>query len=372
MHGVGGASTNCQSNPMSHKKSKLKVVVIGGGSGISNILMGLKQHPVDITAIVTMFDSGGSSGLLRAEYGYPPFGDLRQCLLALGDDTHETQAIRDALSFRFGADTSLNGHSVGNLLLAALTSLSNDLELALGDIGQILRVSGRVIPVTLERADLCAELEDGRIIQGESGINLRGTPLPRIKHIFLEPEVQANPRAIHAVTEADAIILGPGDLYTSILPNLLVRGVSNAVASSKGTRIYVCNLMTKCGETDEYDASDFVNQLTRYMSPDALDWVLVNTSIPPATVQQAYRKEGADVVEPVLEKLSSQVKGVIATPLASTELPLHHDRDRTAKAIFQAVHAGRVSRTIDTGLLTGSPVGLPEAASRPPRRLGNK
>ena len=342
---------------------KPKITVIGGGSGISNILRGLKQHPVDLTAIVTMFDSGGSSGLLRAEYGYPPFGDLRQCLLALGDDTQETQAIRDALSFRFGGNTSLNGHNVGNLLLAAFTSLSNDLEQALDDIGQILHVGGKVVPVTLERADLCAELEDGRIIHGESSIDLRNTSLPSIKHVFLEPEVQANPKALHAVTEADAIILGPGDLYTSILPNLLAKGIPDALASSSATRIYVCNLMTKRGETDDYEASDFVSQLSRYMSPGALDWVLVNTSTPSATVQQAYRKEGADVVEPILEKLISQVKGVIATPLASTELPLHHDADSTTTAIFQAVHAGRVSRTIDTDLLTGSPVGLPESAS---------
>ncbi len=229
---------------------KPKILVIGGGSGSSNILRGLKLYPVELTVIVTMFDSGGSSGLLRKEFGYPPFGDLRQCLMALSDDSQDTLRIREALEFKFGTDSSLNGHSVGNLLLAALTSLSDDLEVAIGDISRLLGVTGQVVPVTLETAELCAELDDGRLIVGESDIDLRLTPLPRIKRIFLNRDVEANPKAVQAILDANAIVFGPGDLYTSILPNTLPKGITDAVAFTKGIRIYMCNLMTKQGETD--------------------------------------------------------------------------------------------------------------------------
>ncbi|MCH8109001.1 MAG: YvcK family protein, partial [Chloroflexi bacterium] len=252
---------------MKESSLKPKILVIGGGSGSSNILRGLKRYPVELTVIVTMFDSGGSSGLLRKEFGYPPFGDLRQCLMALSDDSQDTQRLKEALEFRFGTDSSLKGHSVGNLLLAALTSLSDNLELALHDISRLLGVTGQVIPVTLETAELCAELDDGRLIVGESDIDLRFTPLPRIKKIFLNREVEANPRAIQAILDADAIVFGPGDLYTSILPNTLPKGIVDAVASSKGIRIYMCNLMTKQGETDGFKASDFTRTMTRYLNP---------------------------------------------------------------------------------------------------------
>ena len=323
--------------------SRPKLVVIGGGSGISSILRGLTRHPADLTAIVTMFDSGGSSGVLRTEFGYPPFGDLRQCLLALGDETQETRGIRDALAFRFGDNSSLNGHSVGNLLLAAFTSLNNDLEQALEEIGQVLGVSGKVVPVTLGQAELCAELEDGQLIHGESNIDLRAAPLPAIKRIYLDREVEANPRATEAVMEADCVILGPGDLYTSILPNLLPNGMIEAIASCRATRVFVCSLMTKRGETDGYRASTFVRQITRYLGSTALDWVLVNTGIPARAIQQVYQEEGAYVVECDLEEVSKYVNGTAATSLAVDEVPLRHDPDKTAAAILQVLDAGRLS-----------------------------
>ena len=346
-----GSGTDVVNEAMSNQSDvRAKIVVIGGGSGISNILRGLKQHPADLTAIVTMFDSGGSSGVLRTEFGYPPFGDLRQCLLALGDDTQETKAIRDALAFRFGVDSSLNGHSVGNLLLAAFTSLSNDLEQALEEIGQVLRVSGKVVPVTLKQAELCAELEDGRVIHGESGIDLRAAPLPAIKRIYLDREVEANPRAIEAVMEADCVILGPGDLYTSILPNLLPNGMVEAIESCRATRLFVCNLMTKRGETDGYKASGFVREITRYLGSATLDWALVNTTIATTAVQRAYEDEGASFVEPDLEEVGNFVNGIVGTSLAVDEVPFRHDPDMVAAAILQVLDAGRLSgRTTNQG-----------------------
>jgi uncharacterized cofD-like protein len=315
--------------------SSPEIVVIGGGSGISNLIGGLKRLTSSITAIVTMFDSGGSSGLLRKEFGYPPFGDLRQCLLALGDDTPEVQALRNAMGFRFGSDSSLNGHSVGNLIFAALTSVDGNLEHAIEEISRLLRVKGRVIPVTLEAAELCAELDDGRIIRGESDIDLRGAATPNIGRIFLDHPVKANPAAIRAISEADVIVLGPGDLYTSILPNLLPSGITDALASSGARRIYICNLMTKHGETDDFRASDFVREVNAYLAPATLHGVIVNVDMPDAETRLAYEREHAYPVDADLDNVREIAPVVLASSLASNDLPLRHDMTRTAEAIFE-------------------------------------
>ena len=326
-----------------------KIVVIGGGSGSSTILSGLKPSTSNLTAIVTMFDSGGSTGLLRREFGYPPFGDLRRCLMALGDGGEDMRGLREALEYRFHPKSSLNGHSMGNLLLAALTSVNNHLEQALDELAALLRVRGQVIPVTLEQAELCAELEDGRLIQGESNIDLRGEPLPRIKRVFLDREVIANPRALRAIMEADVIVLGPGDLYTSVVPNLLPRGTVEAIASCRGTRVYVCNLMTKPGETDDFRAADFVVEMGRYLSPAELDWVLVNTAVPPTGVEDAYAAVGAQQVEPDVDRVGRCVGGVFSAPLAGRGRPLRHDPELTARAILSLVGAGRVPKAKKLG-----------------------
>jgi uncharacterized cofD-like protein len=188
----------------------LKIVVIGGGSGTSAVLRGLKQHTTQVAAVVTMFDSGGSSGLLQAEFGYPPLGDLRQCLLGLSEDSEANRSLRELLDFRFRRESSLNGHSLSNLLLAALTTLGKDLELALDEMARLLRITGQVIPVSLERADLCAQLGNGHLVRGEPNIDLRGQRYPRIERVFLDPGVRANPKALKAILEADVVVLGPG------------------------------------------------------------------------------------------------------------------------------------------------------------------
>lgn len=335
---------------MNENNGKPKIVVIGGGSGSSNILRGLKRYSAELTAIVTMFDSGGSSGLLRKEFGYPPFGDLRQCLMALSDDSQEIQTLKEALGFRFGIDSSLNGHNVGNLLMAAFTSLNNNVELAVGEISRMLKVKGQVVPVTLEAAELCAELDDGRLIVGESDIDLRLTPLPRIKRIFLNRDVEANPKAVRAILDADAVVFGPGDLYTSILPNTLPRGITDAVASTEGIRIYICNLMTKQGETDSFKASTFAGTMMGYLDPGNLDWAIVNTAAPTVAVVKTYEGEGAKFVNPDLDEVGKYVKGIIAISLAADGLPYRHDPDRTANAIFQALEAGRMKGQFNGGV----------------------
>ncbi len=321
-----------------------KVVAIGGGTGTSTLLGGLKAHTPNLTAIVTMFDSGGSTGLLRREYGMPPFGDLRRCLLALGEVSEETSPIRAALDYRFAESSSLNGHSVGNLFMAALTSLSDDLERCVEQLSGILRVRGSVLPVTLGRGDLCAELADGRILQGEAAIDQRAAPLPRIERVFLDHQVEANPRALHAIEEADAIVIGPGDLYTSILPVFLVDGMAEALAASSATRIFVCNLMTKCGETDGFRASDFLREFERYAGPGRLDWAIVNTTNPRGAVQAAYDHEGATVVEPDIETVERHVNGLFTSSLATRDLPIRHDSLALADAVMRIVQTGRVER----------------------------
>ncbi|MFH1560082.1 MAG: gluconeogenesis factor YvcK family protein [Chloroflexota bacterium] len=318
-----------------------KIVSIGGGSGSSVALRGLKQHTSALTAIVTMFDSGGSSGKLREEFGYPPVGDLRQCLVALSEEEESTEALRTLVEFRFLQDSSLNGHSMGNLLLAALTTLRNDVEAAIEEMSRILRIQGHVVPVTLERADLCAELEDGSIVREESAIDLRGKQLPRIRRIFLDPPVVANPRAIQAILEADAIVLGPGDLYTSIIPNLLARGIPEALQETKATRIYICNLMTKLGETDGFKASDFVREIVLYMGDVQLDWTVANTRPIPAEIQQSYVAEAAYPVEPDAEAVQKYGAKFFGGPLANNQQPLRHDSSRLAEAILSVIGCGR-------------------------------
>ena len=327
---------------MEKNSNEPKIVVIGGGTGSSVVLRGLKSHTSELTAIVTMFDSGGSSGLLQEEFGYPPLGDLRQCLLGLSEDDETTKALRELIGFRFRQESSLNGHSLGNLLLAALTTLGEDLERAIDQMARLLRITGHVIPVALERADLCAELEDGRVVRGESNIDLRGETSPRIERVFLDPTITANPKAIKSILDADAVVLGPGDLYTSIIPNLLADGIPQALAATKATRIYVCNLMTKLGETDDFMAADFVREVIRYLNGTCLDWTLVNTRPVSEAVREAYRDEGAHPVEVDLEAVGRQVPGVFATCVGNDQIPFMHEQDRIAEAVLSIASIGRV------------------------------
>ncbi|MFQ6026019.1 MAG: uridine diphosphate-N-acetylglucosamine-binding protein YvcK [Dehalococcoidia bacterium] len=327
---------------MANKTKDPKIVVVGGGSGSSAVLQGLKKFTTDITAVVTMFDSGGSSGLLHNEFGYPPLGDLRQCLLGLSEDDETTLAVRELLGFRFQQESSLKGHSLGNLLLAALTTIGEDLELAIEKISRLLRIHGQVIPVSLEWADLCAKLMDGEILRGESTIDLRGTSTPYIDRVFLEHPVAANPQAIKAILQADLVILGPGDLYTSVIPNLLADSIPEALTETKATRVYVCNLMTKLGETDDFKASDFVREMNSYLIAGSLDWVLINSREIPEEVQTAYLTEGARPVVFDLTSTQQHVPGVFATFLSNNELPLKHDPERIAEAAMALAGLGRV------------------------------
>ena len=349
-------------------KNQLKIVVIGGGSGSSAVLRGLKKHTSNLSAVVTMFDSGGSSGLLQSEFGYPPLGDLRQCLLGLSEDIEATRALRELIGFRFRQGSSLNGHSLGNLLLAALTTLGQDVEVAIEEMARLLQITGRVIPVSTQRADLCAELSNGQVLRGESAIDTRRQPYPRIRRMFLDPPVQANPRAAQAIREADVVVLGPGDLYTSVVPNLLVDGIRQELAASRATRVYVCNLMTKLGETDDFKASDFVRAVCDYAGAGHLDWAMVNTRPVSPAAQEAYLAKGSRPVLVDLDAVTRCVPGVFAATLSNNQVPLKHDSDRIAEAVLSIAGLGRTSgrhpRFCRQGQRTGEPAVALTADSR--------
>ena len=293
-----------------------KIVVIGGGTGSFTILSGLKKYPVELTSIVSMMDSGGSTGILRDEFGILPTGDVRRCLVALSDSL----MLRKLFEYRFKKGRSINGHSLGNLLLTALTEITGSDEKAIIEASKILRIKGRVLPVTLKNCHLGAELINGKIVIGEAKI---GTL--KVKSIFLTKRAKIFSEAKKAILSADLIVLGPGDFYTSILPNLLVKGVSEAINKSKGKTVFVCNIMTK-GETKNFKAKDFVEQITKYLK-SIPDYVLMNNEKPHGKIIARYAKEGAEFVEP-------NYFGIKKDLLRKTDYA-RHDSDKLAREIIK-------------------------------------
>ena len=333
------------------------IVVIGGGTGTSVVLDGLKHRDVDLTAVVTAFDSGGSSGRLRAEFGHLSQGDLRRCLIALAEDSPETEAFRVASGYRFNGDSSLQGHNLGNLFLSALTLQHSDIEIAVLMMSRMLRITGQVFPVALEPRDLCAELVDGSVLRGEATIDLRRKDPPKIKRVYLDQPVMANPRVLDAITDADVIILGPGDLYTSIIPNLLADGVAEAIRNSRGHVAYVSNLMTKHGETDGFHVEDFAREVSSYLGDIQIDTLLMNTAPVPVEVQDAYATVNAEPVTLNSQHSTGCAARTVGMPLIrvfrsedTDELRVRHDPVLLAHAVMGIVGLTREKQS-DT--LTG-------------------
>ena len=333
---------------MTMRKSRPKIAVIGGGTGSHAILLGLKRHDVDIAAIVAMTDRGGSSGRLRDEFGHLPPGDVRQCLAALAPEEHGTLLLRQLFSYRFARGSGLNGHSFGNLFITALVEITGRTDKAIEEAGKLLGIKGRVIPVTLSNTDLCARLVDGTMIVGEHKLDVRREkPDTPIDYVYLDPHVYVNPEAERAILDADAVVLGPGDLYTSLVANLVVDGVAQAIVSSNATKIFVCNLATKRGESDGFVASDFLSVMLNYLGvEDALDVMLINSTQPAPRVRARYESEGSHVVDLDLESCQRLVPHVFARPLASAGRYLRHDPDLLADAVLSAIGLGRGKRRI--------------------------
>lgn len=347
------------------------VVTIGGGTGPFALLSTLKRHECSITAVVAMSDSGGSSRKLMDEFGTLPVGDLRQALVAL---SRKGRLWREIFAHRFGENINGNGavisangraesnghtpargksrhtvshttpgvsgHSLGNLIIAGLQELNGgNLLHAIEDAQQLLDTAGKVAPVTLAKATLCAEFEDGSVLEGETDIDTRGAnhpePLPPIKRIYLKKSAPACDEALRAIRRADVIVIGPGDLYTSILPNFVVDGIADAVRTSDAQKVYICNLMTKHGETDGYRASDFVRVISSYLG-GPVDRVVVHDGLFPEHLRERYEQDGQFPVEPDMEELRELATEVVQDSLLAIyqDTYVRHDAGRLLQAIF--------------------------------------
>ena len=310
-----------------------RVVAVGGGNGLAALLRGLKSHTSNLTAVVTMADDGGSSGLLRRDMGMPPPGDLRNCLVALADDE---SMMSQLFKYRFPADGGLQGHSFGNLFMAALSEVTGDFEHAVREATHVLKVRGRVLPSTLDDVVLHAQLEDGGHVSGESTITA-AERLPR--RVWLTPEApRGMPQAIAAIARADLVVLGPGSLYTSVIPNALVPEVREAVAETRAWVVYVCNVMTQPGETDGYTAADHLAALHRHGLAGLIDAVLVNEAPVSDEVLASYERFGARPVVVDAERLRALGVKVVRAPVAATESGVvRHDSERLSQALVRLV-----------------------------------
>lgn len=317
---------------MGGNKSQPKIVVIGGGTGLSVMLRGLKEKPLDITAIVTVGDDGGSSGILRSELGMPPPGDIRNVLTSMAD---VEPLLEKMLQYRFQEGTGLAGHSLGNLILAAMQDITGDFVTGVREMSRVFAVRGRVLPVSPQLVTLKAEMEDGRLIEGESQIPKIGG---KIKRLSLEPEhVEPLPEAIEAIREADAVLCGPGSLYTSILPNLLVPGIAEEIVKSQAVKIFICNVMTQPGETDNYSVSDHLSAVHTHLGHHLFDYVIVNNGEIPPQVQVKYAEKGAKAVHLDLEEVQKRGYRVIADKLVLFRTYLRHDAEKLSHHIYHIV-----------------------------------
>lgn len=260
-----------------------KVTVIGGGTGTFIVLTGLKHYSVDLGVIVTMMDSGGSTGRLRDQLGVLPSGDLRQCLVALSE---ASLLWRKLFLYRFESG-DLKGHNFGNIFLSALEKVTTDYNDVIKTASFVLKTKGQVIPVTHDKSTLCAEYENGKIVRGESKIDLNYLETSRIKKAFLEPKANASILALERITNSDFIIIGPGDLYTSIIPVLLVKKIKSAILSTRAKIIYIMNLMTKSGQTTNYQASDHISDLEKYLGKKP-DYIIINNGQIPCDILKWY------------------------------------------------------------------------------------
>jgi len=316
-----------------------KIVVIGGGTGNFTVLSGLKNYDVDLSAIVSMADDGGSTGILRDELGVLPPGDVRQCLVAL---SNSSLLMRSMMNYRF-ENGGLGGHSFGNLFLSVLEKVTGSFEKAVEEMGRILFIQGKVIPVTTHQVRLKMILNDRRILEGEKEVYLSEEIDRGYKSIYLEPYPKANPHALFEIRNADLVILGPGGLHTSIIPNLLVEGVSKALKESAAKKVYVVNLMNRKGQTTGYKASDYIQETARYIGEDIFDYILVNDQSPETQQIESYREEGELVENDMPEKrvISAPLLGKIISPPKKDLMKrclIRHDSQKLAHELMKIVN----------------------------------
>lgn len=321
-----------------------KIVVLGGGTGLSVLLRGLKNYTSNITAIVTVADDGGGSGVLRDEMGMLPPGDIRNCILALADTEPTMQKL---LNHRF-KEGSLKGQSFGNLFIAAMNEIYGDFNKAIKEMSNVLAVKGKVLPVTLEDIELVAELQGGIKVKGESEIPIKSRETgKRIERVSIEPD-HSKPldESLFEISNADCIVLGPGSLYTSVIPNLLVEGMAKAVKESKATKVYIGNVMTQPGETDGYGIYDHVEAVLEHSYDDMIDYVISNIGVIPEETLKRYSEDGAEMVSITEEdEAKLRAKGIVLIKdklVESDKEKIRHDSNELSQIIVKIALASRL------------------------------
>ncbi|MBF0122685.1 MAG: YvcK family protein [Candidatus Omnitrophica bacterium] len=316
-----------------------KIVAIGGGHGLSQLLLALKEYTANITAIVTVADSGGSSGRLRKEFDIVAPGDIRNCLVALAD---APALMGELFQYRFPEKSELKGHNFGNLFLTAMYEVANrDFKEAVELTSKVLAIRGKVMPSTVDNVHLVARYIDGRVTEGEAKIPRAGV---QIDELFLKPhDVMPNEDALLAIAEADVIVLGPGSLYTSVLPNLIIKGILGAIQSSPAFKIYVCNVMTQMGETEGFTASEHVRVLVKHTAPDVINAVIINAAeISAADALDRYKHENSFPVLPDVEEIHAMGYKVFAEDIVGIKDYVRHDSAKLTQVLIKAIEKNRV------------------------------
>ena len=326
----GGLAKIIETHRLGEREPLLHIVTIGGGTGLSTLLRGIKLEPVKITAIVTAGDDGGSSGRLRTEFNVPAPGDIRNCLVALADS--ET-LLGDLFQYRFDAEgSSLDGHSFGNLFITALAKVSGSFEQAIIESGRVLNIRGAVYPSSTENIVVGAEMADGTVLRGETTIvNVR----TGINRVFLDPpSAEAYLPAVTAILEADLVVLGPGSLYTSVIPNLLVEGIAHALRHTPAEKVYVCNVATQPGETDGYDVVDHVRGIHRHLGDLPIDRIIVNSNLEPSETGIKPEWGVSAVAYQGLDEFDGRL---IVEPrdVVNPDFPLRHDPQKLARVLVE-------------------------------------
>jgi uncharacterized cofD-like protein len=330
-----------------------KVVVIGGGTGTFVALSGLKKYNLDLTAVVSMADSGGSNRIIRDEFGLLPTSDIRQCMVALADANGDSELLRQLFMYRYHQGKGISGMTFGNLFMAALADILGSQEKAIEETGKILRIKGKILPVSVDDIDLVAIYEDNHRAEGEHAIDEvhHGDGKLRIKELTTKPKASIDKKAKQAIEQADLLVLGPGDLYTSVLADVVIGGVPEAIHNCKGKVVYVVNLMTRLGQTYGFSAADHVDEVEKYVGKGIVDAVFVNNNhhLPPA-VLSAYKKEDSI---PVKDDLKDKKFAVIRGDFVSRSIYkksradklkrslFRHDSDKLAKALFSYIEDNR-------------------------------
>ena len=324
------------------RPTSVRVVALGGGTGLSSVLRGLKQHvaqpkknqanrPIsDLAAVVTVTDDGGSSGRLRNEYRVLPPGDIRNCMVALSKDEH---LLGELFQYRFPVGRGLAGHSFGNLFLTALTNITGDFSKAVRVSAQVLAIRGRIFPSTEQNVTLEAQLEDGTLIAGETNVSRSRRPIARIR--LVPRRVRPVREVLDALRQADLILVGPGSLYTSIIPNLLIEEIVDVIFNSRATCVYIANLMTQPGETQHYSVADHVRAIYDHTRPGLFDYVVINTKPVTPRLLRRYRAQGAEPVDPSLDELDLLGVKYVTGDLLQEGAVARHDELRLTRLLME-------------------------------------